>query len=180
MGGCVSQGVDRGTIFFMAVLLAGAVLLGWQEASDQEVLPAHSEAPVFIAERIDGSMLDLTSLRGQVVVVNFWATWCPPCRAELPYLIDTVNAYSGQGVRLVAVNNDDLAEQREAVTSFLGAFPELKPFAVFGRPEIGEDYQVRALPSVYVIDRHGHISASYEGQASETQLRRWIDGALKN
>lgn len=163
----------------MGLLLVGAVLLGWQEATEQQVLPAHSEAPGFIVERVDGSMLDLAALRGQVVVVNFWATWCPPCREELPYLISTVEAYRAQGVTLVAINNDDLDDQREAVTSFLGAFPELKPFAAFGRPEIGEDYQVRALPSVYVIDRHGHVSASYEGQASEAQLRRWIDGALK-
>lgn len=172
------QKTDRITLFFVGLLLVGAVLMGWQEMLSQDVLPPHSVAPPFTVERLDAPPLELASLKGQVVVVNFWASWCPPCREELPYLISTVKDFEAKGVTLVAINRDDLPGQREVVRSFLSSFPQLSPYHALGRPEDGERYQVKALPSVYVIDREGHLSASFQGQASESQLRRWIQAAL--
>lgn len=172
--------MDVTTMFFIGLLLLGAVVLGWQEVMDVDVLPKHSIAPPFTVERIDAPPLALASLQGKVVVVNFWATWCPPCREELPYLISTVKEYEPKGVTLVAISNDDRPGQREAVKAFLTQFPELTPYAALGVPDVGERYQVKALPSVYVIDRYGHVSASFQGQATESQLRRWIDGALEH
>jgi thiol-disulfide isomerase/thioredoxin len=172
------QKTDRTTLFFVALLLVGAVLMGWQEVVNQDVLPPHSVAPPFHAERIDSPAIDLASLKGKVVVVNFWATWCPPCREELPYLISTVKEFEPKGVVLVAMNRDDRPGQREVVTSFLATFPQLYPYTALGSPEDAERYQVKALPSVYVIDREGKLSASFQGQASESQLRRWIQAAL--
>lgn len=170
--------VDLPTAIFVGVLLVGAVLMGWQEALHQDILPTHTEAPHFSLERLSGAPLDLPSLRGQVVVVNFWATWCPPCREEIPYLVSTIQEYEKQGVTLVAVNNDDVMDQRQAIDGFLVRFPQLRPYVVLGQPEVGERYQVRALPSLFVIDREGKISASFQGQASEGQLRRWVEAAL--
>lgn len=170
--------MDRITMFFIVALLVGAVLMGWQDALAIEVLPKHSVAPPFTVERIDQPPLDLASLAGKVVVVNFWATWCPPCRDELPYLISTVKEYEPKGVTLVAISNDDRPGQRAAVKHFLVSMPELQPYAALGEPEIGARYQVKALPSVIVIDRDGHVSASFQGQATESQLRRWLDTAL--
>ena len=172
------QKTDRTTMLFVAVLLVGAVVMGWQEVQSQGVLPEHSVAPPFTVERMEGPPLELASLKGKVVVVNFWATWCPPCREELPYLVSTVKEYEPKGVTLVAISNDQRAGQREIVSHFLAGFPALTPYAALGQPEIGAAYQVEALPSVYVIDREGHVSASFRGQATESQLRRWIDAAL--
>ena len=174
------QKTDRTTLVFVAVLLVGAVLMGWQEAVGQPVLPEHSVAPPFRVERLDAPPLELASLKGKVVVVNFWATWCNPCRDELPYLVSTVQEYEPKGVTLVAISNDDRPGQREAVRHFLEEFPALTPYAALGEPELGAAYQVQALPSVYVIDREGHVSASFRGQATESQLRRWIDAALEH
>jgi thiol-disulfide isomerase/thioredoxin len=176
----VPKKTDRTTMVLVGALVLGAVLMGWQEVLDQDVLPPHSVAPPFRVERIDAPPLELSSLKGKVVVVNFWATWCPPCRDELPYLVSTVKEYEPKGVTLVAISNDDRPGQREAVKSFLSGFPELAPYAALGVPEIGASYEVKALPSVYVIDREGHVSASFQGQATESQLRRWIDRALRN
>lgn len=171
--------VDIPTVLFVSTLLIGAVLMGWQEVVGGDVLPRHSVAPPFELEKMDGTTVSLASLRGKVVVVNFWATWCPPCRDEIPYLVATVKEYEPKGVTLVAISRDDRPGQREVVEKFLRTYPALTPYAALGVPEVGELYQVMALPSVYVIDREGHVSASFQGQATEGQLRRWIDAALK-
>lgn len=170
---------DRVTWVFVAVLLVGAVVMGWQEVN-AGILPEGSVAPALTVERLEGGSVSLEALRGKVVVVNFWATWCSPCRDEMPYLLSTVKELEPQGVTLIAVSNDDVSGQREAVTRFVRAFPELQPYAALGRPDVGHAWQVRALPSVYVIDRDGHVVASHQGQATESQLRRWLGEALKH
>jgi thiol-disulfide isomerase/thioredoxin len=169
---------DRMTWVFVAVLLVGAVLMGWQETS-VGIMPEGTEAPLFIVDRLSGPPIELSALKGKVVVVNFWATWCPPCREEIPYLIQAVKDSEAKGVTLVAISNDELNGQREAVTEFLKAYPGLAPYAALGRPEIGFAYQVKALPSVFIIDREGRVRASHQGQASERQLRRWIEEAVE-
>ena len=169
--------MDLTTSIIVGSLLLGAVLLGWQEVLEQDVLPKNSVAPPFTVERLDAPPLELASLKGKVVVVNFWATWCPPCREELPYLISTVKEYEPKGVTLVAISKDDRPGQRQAVQQFLESFPQLSPYAALGEPGIEARYHFKAIPSVFIIDRHGHISASFQGQASQSQLRRWIDAA---
>ena len=170
---------DRVSAVIVVLLLAGAAVMGWQEVEDSRRLPDDSPAPDFTVERFEGEPVTLSALKGNVVLVDFWATWCPPCREEMPYLVKLAKQYEGQGVRLVAVSNDDLDEQREAVGHFVEGLPDLKPFAAFGTPELGADYLVRALPTLYVIDRQGNIVASATGQASESQIERWIKKALE-
>ncbi|MFT3706560.1 MAG: TlpA disulfide reductase family protein [Archangium sp.] len=169
---------DRITWIFVALLLIGAAVMGWQEVT-AEILPGGSDAPLFIADNLEGGKVTLSELKGKVVVVNFWATWCPPCREEMPYLLSLVKEREANGVVLVAVNNDDLDGQREAVTNFVRQYPDLKKWVALGRPEIGMAYQVEALPSVYVLDRKGRLVASHRGQATESQLRRWIEKAME-
>ncbi len=172
------QKTDRVTWAFVAVLLVGAVVMGWQEVHTG-IFEEGTEAPLFIVDKLLGPPVELASLKGKVVVVNFWATWCPPCREEMPYLLRTVKSFEAQGVTLVAISNDELQGQREAVADFVKDFPDLRTYAALGRPEIGFAYHVKALPSVFVIDREGRVVGSLQGQASESQLRGWIEDALK-
>ena len=137
----VPKKTDKITWFFVALLLSGAILMGWQEVLEPDVLPKHSVAPLFTVSRIDQPPLSLASLKGQVVVVNFWATWCPPCREELPYLVSTAKEYEPKGVALVAISNDDRPGQREAVRNYLEGFPALQPYAALVEPEIGASYR---------------------------------------
>ncbi len=175
----MTQKTDRTTWLVVAALMVGAVLLGWQEVSGG-ILPEGSEAPPFVLERLDGSRVELTALKGKVVVINFWATWCPPCREEMPYLVKLVKERAADGVELVAISNDDLDGQREAVERYVRVLPEVQPYVALGRPEVGAIYEVAALPSVFVLDRDGHVLVSHQGQASESQLRRWIGKALEH
>lgn len=169
---------DKVSVVIVGLLLAGAAVMGWQEVESSRRLPNDSVAPDFTLARLDGPPVSLASLKGQVVLVDFWATWCPPCRDEMPYLVKLAKAHEADGVRLLAVSNDDLDEQKEAVEHFVTGMPELGPYAVFGTPEVSATYLVRALPTLYVIDREGKIVASQTGQASEAQIERWIQQAL--
>ena len=169
---------DRLTSALVGLLLVGAVLMGWQEVSNEKLLKEASQAPDFSVEAFAGGQVSLASLKGTVVLVDFWATWCGPCREEMPMLVRVAKEYESRGVRLVAIDRDDLDGQKDAVAEFVGRQPQLGPYAVFGTPELAERYLVRALPTLYVVDRQGAIVASEVGTVSEGQLRRWIEKAL--
>ncbi len=171
--------LDKVTIAFIAALLLGAAALGMQQSGGRSIVPAGARLPGFTLARAEGGEVSLAALRGKVVVVNFWATWCPPCREEIPYLVSTVESFAPEGVELVAISNDNLDAQRAVVTKFLTRFPQLKPYAVYGQPELGHAWQVRALPSVFILDREGRVVTSHQGQATEKQLRGWIQDALR-
>jgi peroxiredoxin len=169
---------DRLTAFIVAVLLLGTIFMGWQEVQEGRMLAVGSEAPDFTLERPRGEPVQRSALAGKVVVVNFWATWCPPCREEMPDLVKVVQEFEAKGVTLVAISNDDLDTQKEVVPSFIRAFPELAPYAAYGTPPVSASYLVRALPTTYVLDRKGRVVVAWQGQANEVQLNRWVQDAL--
>jgi cytochrome c biogenesis protein CcmG/thiol:disulfide interchange protein DsbE len=113
-------------------------------------------APQFSLDQLDGVALDLSRLRGQVVIVNFWASWCPPCRAEMPDLQGTYQAYRDQGLEILAVNatsQDSEAAARAFADDYALTFPVLLDRSGL----VANLYQTRALPSTFFIDRHGVI-----------------------
>lgn len=169
---------DPVTLLFIGALLVGAIALGVQQARGYPIVDEGTQMPDFTLEREAGGVVQLSQLRGKVVVVNFWATWCPPCRDEIPYLVKTVEEFAPRGVELVAISNDNLESQQQAVRGFLKRFPQLQPYVAYGQPEVGHQYRVRALPSLFVLDREGRVVASQQGQASERQLRGWLEDAL--
>jgi thiol-disulfide isomerase/thioredoxin len=170
---------DRVTTALVALLLVGAALLGWQEATDDRLLPAGTQAPEFGVKTPTGAVVSLSSLQGQVVLLDFWATWCGPCREEQPMLLEVAEAYRARGVTLLMVNNDDRSEQREAVAAAMKAEPRLEGRVGYGAPGLDLLYLVRMLPTLYVIDRQGRVVATHGGRVSRWQLELWIDRALE-
>jgi thiol-disulfide isomerase/thioredoxin len=136
-------------------------------------------APAIELNSLEGSEMTLASLRGRVVVVNYWASWCPPCRAEMPALEQTYQAQRDQGLEILAINatNQDSAEAaREFVAERGLSFPIL--LDVDGR--VGARYQIRALPSTYFIDRDGIIrKVIIGGPMSEATLRSTVQQLLQ-
>ena len=114
------------------------------------------EAPDFTLFDMDETAHSLSGLRGNVVLVNFWATWCPPCRKEMPSLESVYQQYKDRGLRVVAVNQ---WESPDHVFSYMG---ELEVFPTFPilfdrKSEISEHYGVRGLPTSFIVDREGRI-----------------------
>jgi peroxiredoxin len=111
-------------------------------------------APGFTLETLDGETRTLSDLQGQVVIVNLWATWCPPCRAEMPALERVWQEYRDDGLLVLAINQRESANRVRAFVDELGlTFPVL----LDRDGAVGFRYQLRAYPTTFFIDRDGII-----------------------
>jgi len=127
-------------------------------------------APTLRGETLDGSSLDVGRLRGHVVVVNFWASWCPPCRAESPSLVRVANETAGQGVQFVGVNiKDELtaAQRFDEVhdVPYPSLFDQSGVLLTRFRKLVPQ-----SPPTTLLIDRQGRIAGLFRGGVTATEL----------
>jgi cytochrome c biogenesis protein CcmG, thiol:disulfide interchange protein DsbE len=127
-------------------------------------------APDFQLEGLDGSSIALSDLRGQVVVVNHWASWCPPCRAEMPALSRTYEKYRDAGLVVLGVNATNQDDETQ-VRAFAQSENVTFPIVLDRDGKAGVAYNLHSLPTTYIIDRAGVVSDIIPGAiASETML----------
>lgn len=174
-------GVTKGVLGLLAGLgLAGVVYLGVMEARRSKLVPDGVDAPSFEMARHTGGTLKLEDLRGQVVMLDFWATWCPPCREEMPALVKLAKEYEPQGLVFVAASRDDGPRAPKLVEAFIRrTLPDLEPYVVYANDDMARAFQVSALPTLYFLDREGKVMDAQRGALSEDALRRRIERALK-
>jgi cytochrome c biogenesis protein CcmG, thiol:disulfide interchange protein DsbE len=117
-------------------------------------------APDFTLPQLDGQTLRLSSYRGKVVLLDFWATWCVPCREEIPHFIELQDKYRKDGFEIIGISMDD---GPEPVRSFFQEFHMNYP-VVMGNAKIGELYGgVLGLPIAFLLDRNGRVYAKHIG-----------------
>lgn len=131
---------------------------------------APASVPPLDLERLQGGRVTLAALQGKVVVIDFWATWCPPCRAEMPWLVQMAKRLEAKGVAFVAISEDDPPGQVPLVTQFAQQVPGLERFAVLGNPEIEEAWGVTSLPTLFILDRQGRLAHRFRGAAEEAEV----------
>lgn len=117
-------------------------------------------APALALATLDGKNIALNDLGGQVVIVNFWATWCPPCRAEMPEIQNAYEKYRLQGLTVLAV---DVAEDPETITPFVQEFKLTFPILLDRDTAVTKRYQVNGLPTTFFVGRDGVIRATNLG-----------------
>ena len=129
-------------------------------------------APPFARSDLDGSRVSLAQFRGKVILLNFWATWCAPCRVEMPQFVGWQTRYGPRGLQIVAVSMDD---DVDPVRTFLHRVQPNYP-VLMGDAKLGELYGgVLGLPVTFLIDRTGIVRARVEGEmdlkAMEAKMR---------
>ncbi len=137
--------------------------------------PAGPAAIDFTLPRLQGGEVRLSALRGKVVLVDFWATWCGPCRAELPWLVPLAKRFESKGVALVAISEDDPPGQVPLVTQFAKQVPGLADVAVLGDPDIESRYGVDSLPTLFIVDREGTIVSRLVGGREEAEVTALLE-----
>jgi thiol-disulfide isomerase/thioredoxin len=137
-------------------------------------------APDFTLGRIDGTagQMRLSDLRGKVVLLDFWATWCPPCVAMMPTLHDLYREWQPRGAEFVGIDSDGPAATLDEVRDFLAKHPSPYPIVV-DDGKAGGAYRVSSLPHVVIVGRDGKIVRVFLGAVGRQQLERALFAASK-
>lgn len=134
-------------------------------------------APAFELSSTQAKTISLSQLRGTPVVVNFWATWCEPCKVEMPALEAVYNAYKDQGLHILAIN---LGESRESASAWARDMKLTFDILLDSTQAISALYQLRGQPSTYVIAPSGIITHIYYGPTSESALKQALAPYFSN
>ena len=139
-----------------AALIASVVAVAIVSAplSAYAAVAAGKPAPALTSKLLDGSTFDLSAKKGRVVIVSFWATWCGPCRQEMPALQAYYARHHGEGLDLLAISMDDSAKDK-AVRNIMAAYSF--PAAFNRQAMLGAYGRIWQLPTVFVIDRDGVV-----------------------
>src|SRR5262249_23342911 len=136
-------------------------------------------APSFRLEKFGGGSVSSSELRGKVVMLDFWATWCGPCISEMPTLLKLASEYEPPGGVFLPASRDDPSVAKVQVGMFIDQrAPALSRYAAFADDGTADAYAVSAIPTMVFIDRKGLLHASYLGAASERTWRTRLEAVL--
>ncbi len=133
-------------------------------------------APNFLLEELKGGEVRLSDLRGQAVVINFWAPWCAPCRKEMPQFVQAYEKYKSDGLVVLAVN---LQEGKSIASEFADDFGMDFPVVVDRDGEVGDLYHLLGLPTTYFVDRAGIIRSVFTGPFEAQGQGKDVQGAIE-
>lgn len=192
----------RRVVYPLAVIIAIAAVIWWLEARDdaarspvtgeeygvrqlpQGLAPPGARvaaeegslAPDFLLEVVGGGEARLSDYRGRPVVLNFWATWCRPCRKEMPQFVEAYDRYRGEGLVIIGVN---LQQGAGVIQPFADEYGIEFPLLIDRDGEVGDRYRLLGLPSTFFIDRQGVIRSVYTGPLEGEQQGTNVAGAIE-
>ena len=174
-----SRGAGRNplALVIVAVVVAAMLYLGLHMA--KRPLPHLTQAtlaPDFTLESLDGKTMRLSDLRGKAVLLNFWATWCTPCKIEMPWFVELQSEYGAQGLQIVGVAMDDAS--KEDIAKFAKDMGVNYPILI-GKEAVGDQYGgIPALPETFFIGRDGKIVDKILGLKGKGDIEEDIKRAL--
>ena len=181
----------RVALGIIGVVIAGAALSCWIGSSSAPARPdttrqdaapvtsppstaARAEAPSWTLPDLSGRERRLEEFRGQVVLLNFWATWCPPCREEIPDLVELQQDYQGR-ITVIGIAVD--AGSARAVQAFVDGMGIQYPI-LLGDIEVAQRYRVMGIPASFLVDRAGRIVRRWNGPYPKASFARQINAVL--
>lgn len=145
-----------GSRLFVATLFSLVTLV----SASSQALSLGENAPDFTLKTMSGSNLNLAEQRGNIIVINFWASWCGPCRTEMPILQDFHNQYEDLGVAVWGVN---VEQENQAGLDYIKELGVDFPIFFDASNQISAAYNVEAMPTTVIIDRHGKVRSVFRG-----------------
>lgn len=150
--------------------------IGYEMNLDKEGLEKGQLAPDFTLNTLDGKSLTLSDLKGKKVVLNFWASWCPPCKEEMPHLQEYYEKYAEEdNVEIVGVNLTHTDGSIEKIQQFVDSFELTFPIPLMEEAGVDQLYQVLTIPSTFMIDTEGRIQHHIVGPLDQDALRDYIE-----
>lgn len=162
-------------IIIVAVLLSIGGIFAFGLSNQQKAQPRSGPAPDFTLTLLEGSEVKLSELRGQVVVVNFWASWCAPCRQEAAELEAVYQQYKGKGVEFLGIAYTDTERNAKA---YLEEFGVTYKNGLDYKTAISEQYRITGVPETFIVDKKGEIAEFIMVPLSREQLTSKIERAL--
>lgn len=150
------------------VALGAIVAPRFLPSDDSSAVAAQAKAADFALPRSgDGKTVRMSDFKGKVRLVNFWATWCPPCRAEIPHFVEMYDELKGQGVEIIGISLD--REGDKVVAPFVKDNKMNYPVLI-GNNDVANAYGgIRGIPTTFVVDREGRIVKKYVGLPAQTE-----------
>jgi cytochrome c biogenesis protein CcmG/thiol:disulfide interchange protein DsbE len=164
-------------LIFFGIVAAKALSDG-NSSTEYSVIPVEVNftAPELTLNDLDGNQVNLSDYRQDIVLVNNWATWCPPCKAEMPTLLNYFKAHSGEGFMLIGIEaGDPMNEVRQFVDQYDLTFPILLDPNNLSLIAFRND----SLPSSYVIDHNGNVILAWTGPISREMLEKYLTPLLE-
>ena len=173
---------DPVILIVVAVVISLMLVFGIQKTRHSAFQPSGAGklqgqlAPDFSLSSVDGPTLKLSDYRGKAVLLNFWATWCEPCKIEMPWFVDMQKKYGPQGLQILGVAMDDAGPKE--IGEFAKKLGVNYPI-VLGKEAVGDQYGgLPYLPSTFYIDREGKVVDRIYGLVSRSEIEADIQKAL--
>lgn len=138
----------------------------------QDRVKEGSIAPNFVLQSVDGDRIELKDLKGKGVFLNFWGTWCGPCKQEFPYMANQYEVFKDRGVEIVAVN---VAESKIAVKNFMESYGVNFPVAMDKDRQVTEAYDITPPPTTFLISPEGKVIKVIKGTMTERNVYEYMN-----
>lgn len=171
------------TILFIGIwLIAGGSNANAEELAaigqTRPVVKIGSPAPDFELATLTGKRVKLSDYRGKVVILNFWATWCPPCKVEMPEMQSFYEKSRNSDITLLSVNLTTQEKNEKAVSDFVSDYQLTFPILLDQKDTVGKLYKTISIPTSYIIDREGIIREKIIGPMDEERMAVLAHGAI--
>ncbi|HEY2421957.1 MAG TPA: thiol-disulfide oxidoreductase ResA [Neobacillus sp.] len=139
---------------------------------DKQTVAVGTLAPDFVLSDMQGNVHRLSDYKGQGVFLNFWGTWCPPCKKEMPYINNQYHQFNGKGVQVLTV---DINESQLAVNQFAKGLKLDFPIMIDTDKQVMSAYGIDTLPATFLVDKNGKVIKYFTGELTENKIRNFME-----